>query len=273
MRLVFLVFTLLAICSPPLVFPHLARAQSGDFTFKTVKPPAPGTKPEIDIFIDRTWPYRDAEPPQEQEATQSADADAPFGWFWERVGDSLLDAGPDRADAAIEILRAAPEAAPLRPDTGVLNAIVAEHGLHILAGSAGRRLSPALIMAMISVESSGRSDAVSPKGAAGLMQLMPATAERFGVTDRSDPTASISGGAAYLELLLDMFKGDLVMALAAYNAGESSILEHSGVPPFAETRGFVPKVLAAWDRARLYCQTLPRYVDDGCLIAIHPARH
>jgi len=126
-------------------------------------------------------------------------------------------------------------------------------------------VSPALALAVIAVESAGRVDAVSSAGAGGLMQLMPATAERFGVADRMDPKANIEGGVAYLEWLLERFDRDVVLALAGYNAGEGAVDSHGGVPPFAETRDYVPKVLAAWDLARGLCLTPPQLVSDGCV--------
>ena len=87
--------------------------------------------------------------------------------------------------------------------------------------------------------SGGRTNAISSAGASGLMQLMPATAERFGVTDRADPKQNIKGGVAYLDWLLKEFKGDAVLALAGYNAGENAVKKHEGVPPYAETQNYV----------------------------------
>jgi hypothetical protein len=80
-----------------------------------------------------------------------------------------------------------------------------------------------------------------------------------------DPKANIEGGVAYLEWLLERFDRDVVLALAGYNAGEGAVDTHGGVPPFAETRDYVPKVLAAWDLARGLCLTPPQLVSDGCV--------
>jgi hypothetical protein len=105
-------------------------------------------------------------------------------------------------------------------------------------------LESALIHAVVSAESGYNSTAVSKKGAAGLMQLMPETAQRYGVTDRFDPVQNLHGGARYLSDLLRMFNGNLSLALAGYNAGENSVVKHGyQVPPFQETRTYVPKVL------------------------------
>ncbi|HEX8873179.1 MAG TPA: lytic transglycosylase domain-containing protein [Nitrosospira sp.] len=105
-------------------------------------------------------------------------------------------------------------------------------------------LESALIHAVVSAESAYNPTAVSKKGAAGLMQLMPKTARRYGVTDRFDPVQNLHGGARYLSDLLRMFDGNLSLALAGYNAGENSVVKHGyRIPPFAETRTYVPKVL------------------------------
>lgn len=105
-------------------------------------------------------------------------------------------------------------------------------------------MSPQLLHAVIQVESNYQAKARSPKGAQGLMQLMPATAERFGVRDAFDPRQNIRGGALYLKWLVDYFRGDLRLALAAYNAGEAAVVKAGyRIPPIAETRDYVPKVL------------------------------
>ena len=105
-------------------------------------------------------------------------------------------------------------------------------------------LEPALVHAVVRAESAYRADAVSHKGAVGLMQLMPGTAERYGVSDRRDPRQNLSGGTRYLSDLLDMFDNDLTLALAAYNAGENAVIRYGRqVPPFKETQGYVRKVL------------------------------
>jgi soluble lytic murein transglycosylase-like protein len=103
-------------------------------------------------------------------------------------------------------------------------------------------LSPRLLEAVAYVESRFNHAAVSPKGAIGLMQLMPATARDLGV-DPADPSGNARGGATYLRQMLVMFDGDLEKALAAYNAGPSAVKRHGGVPPFAETRAYVAAVM------------------------------
>jgi hypothetical protein len=114
---------------------------------------------------------------------------------------------------------------------------------HIKAAAQRHRLPESLITAVIAVESNFDHAAVSQKGAKGLMQLMPATASIMGVRDPHDPDENIDAGASHLRAMLDTFKGDLPLALAAYNAGEMHVVRHRGIPPFPETRQFVARVL------------------------------
>src|SRR6266568_1369865 len=100
-----------------------------------------------------------------------------------------------------------------------------------------------LVKAVIQAESGYNPNAVSRKGAAGLMQLMPKTAEGVKVSNSLDPAENIRGGVRYLKFLLDTFKGDVSLALAAYNAGLSKVAKYGGVPPYEETRNYVAKVL------------------------------
>ena len=105
-------------------------------------------------------------------------------------------------------------------------------------------LDARLLQAVIHVESGFRPDARSPKGAIGLMQLMPETARRFGASDPADPLQNVSAGARYLKTLMAQYAGDLPLALAAYNAGEAAVARHGGrIPPYRETRCYVPAVL------------------------------
>ncbi len=102
-----------------------------------------------------------------------------------------------------------------------------------------------LVKSVMLVESNFNSRAISRKGARGLMQLMPETARRFGVTDRFNALENIRGGVEYIGTLLKLFSGDVALAVAAYNAGESAVARHAGIPPFAETREYVRRVLVA----------------------------
>lgn len=108
------------------------------------------------------------------------------------------------------------------------------------------RLHPELLHAVVQTESAYNPDAVSSAGAAGLMQLMPDTARRYGVRDIWDPTENVIGGASYLRDLLDMFDNDLRLALAAYNAGENAVLRYGKeIPPYRETQDYVRRVIGS----------------------------
>jgi soluble lytic murein transglycosylase-like protein len=146
-----------------------------------------------------------------------------------------------------------------------LQDIARAHGVDILTSTIGTQVSPALVLAVISVESGGQRDAVSSAGAAGLMQLMPDTASRFGVDDRTSAPENIAGGVRYLDWLMEEFARDPILVLAGYNAGEGAVRSHAGVPPFAETRDYVPKVLAAFQVAKGLCLTPPELISDGCV--------
>jgi soluble lytic murein transglycosylase-like protein len=124
--------------------------------------------------------------------------------------------------------------------------------LRELASVAARRhgLDPGLVLAVVSVESAFRPAAVSRKGAQGLMQLMPATAASLGVKDAFDPVENLDGGSRHLGSLLTLYGGDLVNALAAYNAGAGAVARYRGVPPYRETRAYVKKVLERYQAAK-----------------------
>lgn len=113
----------------------------------------------------------------------------------------------------------------------------------IRAAAARHSVSPALVEAVAWQESRLKQRAVSPKGARGVMQLMPGTARELGV-DADDLVGNVEGGVAYLARLMNEFDGDLVKTLAAYNAGPGAVKRHGGVPPYAETQGYVAAVLA-----------------------------
>ena len=111
-----------------------------------------------------------------------------------------------------------------------------------------RGLDPRLVEAIIEVESAWNPHAVSRKGARGLMQLMPKTASRLGVTDPFDPHQNIDGGVRHLHELLDEFRGDLRLVLAAYNAGAEAVYAYRGIPPYPETQAYVRRVLLLYRR-------------------------
>jgi len=119
------------------------------------------------------------------------------------------------------------------------------------SASATYHLDPDLVNSVIHAESGFSSGAVSRKGAKGLMQLMPGTAEKLGVTNPFDPEANVGGGTRYLRQLLERYNFDLVKALAAYNAGPQKVEQYQGVPPFRETRAYVTKVVRDYNRKKI----------------------
>lgn len=194
-----------------------AAAENGriqpDFTFRRVVAPESGAARRITVQIDPDAPSAirapdaedDLDPPANDDATESIIAAALGGpmagaapgagpgpapsptyeWFWNTISPALSDSGPGRLESALALLARPPgdERVPT-PRLQALQDIAKAHGTDILRHTVGTQVSPALVLAVISVESAGRADAVSTAGAAGLMQLMPATAERFGVSDQ-----------------------------------------------------------------------------------------
>jgi soluble lytic murein transglycosylase-like protein len=118
-----------------------------------------------------------------------------------------------------------------------------QYDAHIREAAALYRLPESFLRAVIAVESNYHPEVVSHAGACGLMQLMPQTAVRMGVTDIFDPRQNILGGARLLRILANTFNGDLVLTIAAYNAGEGAVLRYRGVPPYEETQRYVRRVL------------------------------
>lgn len=147
------------------------------------------------------------------------------------------------AEAAFDSLPAhAPETS-----RGSLARRVARFRELVSATAQRNSLDPRLLHALIAVESGYNPEAVSPKGAVGLMQLMPGTARRYGIQDPRDPLQNLQAGARYLSDLLRMFDNDVSLALAAYNAGEQAVIRHGRrIPPYPETTAYVPKVLALY---------------------------
>lgn len=240
-----------------------------EFSAKRQKPPKPGSRKRITIQITPQGPKAGAiisgAPKGSGGASQATPRSASYGWFWETVSTDL-DQSAGRYQAALNRLSNPPVGSGVSaPRLQTLYTISQTHGIEILKATIGKKVSPALVLAVIAVESAGKSDAVSSAGAQGLMQLMPATATRFGVQDVNVPAQNIAGGVAYLHWLMNEFGNDPVLALAGYNAGEGAVRKNDGVPPYAETRDYVPKVLAAFQVARELCVTPPQLATDGCV--------
>jgi len=130
------------------------------------------------------------------------------------------------------------------------SALRVKTGCHAIIEQAGRKhgVEAALIQAIIMAESSYNPRAVSNRGAAGLMQLMPATADSLGVKDRFDPEHNINGGVRYFKIQLERFDGDTRLALAAYNAGARKVRQYNGIPPYKATRSYIARVFQYYER-------------------------
>ncbi len=147
--------------------------------------------------------------------------------------------------------RLEPAFAALRAPRGVLALPFGQRPFHdsVMRASNATGIDAALLHAVITVESGYNQAAVSPKGATGLMQLLPTTARRYGTVNLLDPGENIGAGARYLHYLLGLFDNNLELALAAYNAGEGAVIRHGRrLPPYAETRRYVPLVVAHYQR-------------------------
>jgi soluble lytic murein transglycosylase-like protein len=140
-----------------------------------------------------------------------------------------------------------PSAVPARALS--LDEVVSEASGH-------QRLDPDLLSSVIRAESGFNAHAVSPKGAQGLMQLMPQTASKLGVANAFDPRANVEGGAQYLRMLLEQYNFDLVKALAAYNAGPLRVAQYGGVPPYVETQAYVARIIRDFNRKKLAQQKI-----------------
>ena len=229
-----------------------------DFAPKFLKAPKPGERRQKLPQIGGVQPS----PEPEVESVGPQRPAERYARFWEAISPGLAEAGAGRLAAALEQVASLDVALPRLAE---IQGIVTSQGTHILAATAGTEVSPALALAVIWAESAGDEAAVSRSGAMGLMQLMPDTASRFGVSEPFVPSQNIRGGVSYLDWLIARYDQDPVLVLAAYNAGEGAVQTHAGVPPFPETRDYVPKVLAAYSVARALCTSPPQFITDGCV--------
>lgn len=144
-----------------------------------------------------------------------------------------MDRAEDLGSAAVEIEFAAEQGIPTTPFGELIFTVAERHAIN-----------PQLVAAMVRAESGFDPQAVSRKGAAGLLQLMPATAQRFGVAEEEifDPERNLDAGVRYIRWLSHRFSGDLSLMLAGYNAGEATVDRYQGLPPFAETRSYIRRV-------------------------------
>ena len=150
-------------------------------------------------------------------------------------------------------IRIYPDTPPLALARTYVESDPSRYTRHIRQASLATKVPAALIRAVISAESAFNPYALSATGAVGLMQLMPDTAARYGVKNRMDPSQNLLGGARYLSDLLRLFRNDMHLAVAAYNAGEGSVLKYGRkIPPFPETVAYVPKVIGYYNYYHKY---------------------
>lgn len=161
-----------------------------------------------------------------------------IGWHRQRPGTPPSEIAVRLPESAWSMARTVPDRTAL-----------AHRPFHqeILRAAQRAGIDPALVHAVIRVESAYNARAVSPKGAMGLMQVIPGTGRRFGIDNLLTPGANISAGTQYLSYLMRLFDGDLMLVLAAYNAGEGAVMRYGKrIPPYRETRGYVPRVLSTY---------------------------
>jgi soluble lytic murein transglycosylase-like protein len=220
--------------------------------FKVVKPPAKGARKRITIHdVAKAIPPRNSTGPR-------------HGWFWQQASAHITDAAPDRLHPLSELAAGRLNSAAAED---VVAAIARTFPAEIAAAAKRAQISEALLIAVIAAESRGNPKAVSSAGAQGLAQLMPGTARRFQVTNAFDPAQNLRGSADYLSILLKMFGEDTLLALAGYNAGENAVIRHKGVPPYAETRDYVPIVLSYWQAASAQCKSAPTGPRAACSLS------
>ena len=152
-----------------------------------------------------------------------------------------IEAGPQ--DLAPRVKQQTPEVKSVAPPANLDELVASASGAY--------RLDPDLVNSVIRAESGFNVRAVSPKGARGLMQLMPPTASALGVEDAFDPRANVEGGTKYLRQLLERYNFDLVKALAAYNAGPQRVEQYGGVPPYYETKAYVARIVRDFNKKKL----------------------
>ena len=171
-------------------------------------------------------------------------------WLCAAAGSGYIEVGSGEIVGHEEIPGAVP---PLPPaPTGTPKTTARDPLEKLIAGAAWRQgIDPDFVASVVKAESGFVPTATSPKGAQGLMQLMPKTAARLGVTNVFDPASNLEGGTRYLRQLLDRYDGDAVKALAAYNAGPGRVEEFGGMPPFAETYAYVARIIKDYNRKKL----------------------
>jgi hypothetical protein len=245
-------------------YPAKAADPFPDFTFRRVKPPAADAKKRITIQI--TQPESPTEPEVLFAPTPET---VPADWFWQQISAEISAAAPGRFQRALDILSQDPRSDGLAaPRFAELHALAATYGTDILISTLGTRLSPALILAVIAVETADQGRNQTDEHRLGLMGLTDAVLKSQSLTPPLTARAAIRAGVTHLEMLLTRFDNDPILALAAYRAGADAISQASGVPTDHPARAYVPAVIHAFQSARALCLTPPELYSDGCVFAM-----
>jgi soluble lytic murein transglycosylase-like protein len=211
---------------------HQSRAPLGDTTRLFLTPDGSSFVDVRTVEIDRIEPDSTPATPPEESSAEAISI--------------LPTTAPPPAPTATASAQTGPTLAPVPATPARVD--VAE----VVSAASGRyRLDPDLVNSVIRAESGFKIHAVSPKGAQGLMQLMPQTASKLGVPNAFDPQANVDGGTRYLRELLEHYNFDVIKALAAYNAGPQRVEQYKGVPPYRETRQYVASIVRDFNRKKL----------------------
>lgn len=203
----------------------------------------------------------------EMQCTHHAEVDGRVRLFSSKSDDSYIEMGRDEVVAFEQVPDPPEQPEPTEPDATnadaestpapaeslhvhAADASLSSADLREILARAGREhnLDVDLLASLVHAESGGNAHAVSPKGARGLMQLMPSTAASLGVSDSFEPEQNVRGGAAYLDALLTCYHDNIALALAAYNAGTGAVAKYHGIPPYAETRVYVARIIHEFNR-------------------------
>ncbi len=237
-----------------------------DFTFKTVRPPAKGAKKLITIQIEPPSKKAPKAAPLTSTARGGPVLETMNAWFWDKISPARASAGPGRFTEALRVIDVArADQKPKVPALAQLRRIANAHGTDILLATIGEKVSPALVLAMIAVASSGDYGAHAGFALADLSTATPRSPAEFKRVDAPDPAAEIKAAVARMGRLLRRFDHDPILALAAYQAGAKAVDASAGVPPVALSRAYVPTVIATFQVARTLCITPPELYSDGCV--------